>query len=71
MLSIAGVVIALGLAAYYLWQRSVDPDYPLGVRAVIVVLILLNARLNLRQYRYALALERLAENARLSGARSG
>ena len=60
-LSIAGVAIAAGLAAWYGWRLWVEPDYPVGPRAVIVLLILLNARQNLRQYRYAVALERLME----------
>lgn len=52
-LSMASVAIAAGLAAYYAYRRLADPSYPLGPRAVIVLLILLNARMNLRQYRYA------------------
>lgn len=55
-LSIAGVVVAVGLAVAYVvaWRR--DPAFAIGPRAVIVVLILLNARQNLRQYRFARAL---------------
>ena len=34
-------------------QQLAEPTYPVGARAVIVLLILLNARMNLRQYRYA------------------
>jgi hypothetical protein len=60
-LSFVGVAVGAGLTAWYGWRRWADPDYPLGLRAVIVVLILLNARQNLRQYRYAVALERLME----------
>lgn len=58
-LSIAGVLIGLALAGWYGWQRLHDPDYPIGARIVLVILILLNARQNLRQYRYAIALEEL------------
>ena len=58
VLSLAGVAVAAVLAAFYGYRRWTDPGYPLGARAVIVLLILLNARQNLRQYRYACALER-------------
>jgi hypothetical protein len=53
ILSIASVVIAVGLAAFYAYRKLTDPAYPVGARAVVVLLILLNARMNLRQYRYA------------------
>ena len=52
-LSIAGIVIAVVLAAYYGFRRLNDPTFPIGPHAVIVVLILLNSRQNLRQYRFA------------------
>lgn len=52
-LSGIGVGVAGLLVAYYGYRRWLDPTYPLGLRAVIVVLVLLNARQNLRQYRYA------------------
>lgn len=52
-LSIAGLVIAAALIVVYgaLWWFH--PDFPIVPRAVIVLLVLLNARQNLRQYRYA------------------
>ncbi|HZN54590.1 MAG TPA: hypothetical protein VFB67_04650 [Candidatus Polarisedimenticolaceae bacterium] len=58
-LSIAGLAIAFGLTVLYsiFWWR--DHAYPIGPRAVIVLLVLLNARQNLRQYRYAGVLARL------------
>lgn len=59
VLSIAGLVIAAGLSAYYVERFATDPDFPIGPRAVIVVLILLNARQNLRQYRFAGILEQV------------
>jgi hypothetical protein len=59
-LSVVGVIVGLGLAAFYLWQRFHQPDYPFGVRMVVVLLVLLNARQNLRQYRYATVLRELA-----------
>ena len=48
-LSVAGVIVAAGLVALYsiFWWR--DHSYPVGPRAVIILLILLNARQNLRQ----------------------
>ena len=56
-LSAAGLTIAGALTVLYgcLWWRN--PSYPVAPRAVIVLLILLNARQNLRQYRYARILE--------------
>ena len=58
-LSIAGIIIAAGLTLFYGWERLHDPSYPLAPRLVIVVLILLNARQNLRQHKYATLLEKL------------
>ena len=58
-LSIAGLVIAAGLSTFYIARVRADPDFPIGPRAVIVVLILLNARQNLRQYRFASILEQV------------
>ncbi len=63
-LSIVGVVIAVGLAAYYGFRRLEDPTYPIGTHAVIVVLILLNSRQNLRQYRFASFVERYTKEGR-------
>ena len=59
-LSLTGIAVALLLTAFYTFRRWSDPAYPLGARAAIVVLVLLNARQNLRQYRYAGVLEDLA-----------
>jgi hypothetical protein len=58
-LSIAGVTIAAALSAYYGWRRWHDPQFQVGARAVIVLLVLLNARQNLRQYRCARIVARL------------
>jgi predicted MFS family arabinose efflux permease len=52
-LAIAGVAIGAGLAAFYGWRWTHDTAFPIGPRAVIVLLVLLNARQNLRQYRHA------------------
>ncbi len=56
-LAIAGLVIAGGLSVYYTYRTLTDPEFAIGPRAVIVLLILLNSRQNLRQYRYAGVLE--------------
>ena len=58
-LSAASVIVAVGLVVLYsiLWWR--DHTYAVGPRAVIILLILLNARQNLRQYRYGGVLEQL------------
>jgi hypothetical protein len=58
-LSILGVMISLGLAVYYTWRKLHDPAFAVGARMVIVVLVLLNSRQNLRQYRFAGILEKL------------
>jgi hypothetical protein len=59
VLSVLGVVMAFGLAGYYAWRKLHDPAFALGARMVIVVLILLNSRQNLRQYRFAGILEKV------------
>jgi formate-dependent nitrite reductase membrane component NrfD len=56
-ISIVGIVIAIGLTAYYGIRRLNDPTYPIGSHAVIIVLILLNSRQNLRQYRFVSFIE--------------
>ena len=55
----AGIAVAAGLAAFYGYRWFRDPGYGVGTRAVIVLLVLLNARQNLRQYRYAGVLAKL------------
>ena len=62
VLSIVGIVIAIVLSAYYGFERLNDPTFPIGPRAVIVVLILLNSRQNLRQYRFASFIEDYKKN---------
>jgi hypothetical protein len=64
VLSLTGVVLALLLAIFYAYRYWSDPTYPLGPRAVIVLLVLLNARQNLRQYRFAGVLEQSLESGR-------
>jgi hypothetical protein len=57
-LSVAGLVVAASLTVLYavLWWRN--RAFPVGPRAVIILLVLLNARQNLRQYKFAGLLER-------------
>jgi hypothetical protein len=43
----------------YGYERMVDPSFSIAPRAVIILLILLNARQNLRQHKYAAILEKL------------
>jgi hypothetical protein len=57
ILSIISVVIALGLAVFYTWEATTLPAFDTGIHFVLVILILLNARQNLRQYNYAKVLE--------------
>ena len=57
VLSALGVAVGLGLALYFAVTHQ--PGDPTGLQAVVVVLILLNARGNLRQVRYVNALEAL------------
>ena len=64
-LSVAGVAIAVALAGWTAIRRFRDPSFPIATRMVIVVLVLLNARQNLRQYRCARVLEPSIEPGRL------
>ena len=57
--SIASVIVALCLAGYYAWQYATEPGFALAIHFVLVLLILLMARQNLRQYYYAKILEKL------------
>ena len=59
ILSNASVAVAVLLAAVYGVERLHNPSFPLAPRAVIILLILLNARQNLRQHKYAAILEKL------------
>jgi hypothetical protein len=53
VLSIGSVAVALFFLCFTFWRAQVDPHAPTRVRLVLVLLILLNARQNLRQYRFA------------------
>ena len=57
------VIIGLGLAAYYSWDAYTHPRFDFWIHFVLVVLVLLNARQNLRQYNYAKILENTPPDA--------
>jgi hypothetical protein len=59
MLSNVSIAVAALLAVVYGVERLRDPTFSIGPRAVIILLILLNARQNLRQHKYAAILEKL------------
>ena len=67
VLSLAGIGVGVALALFTAWRRLADPAFPVGLRLVIVILVLLNARQNLRQYRYARVLALLLRGARPAG----
>ncbi len=56
-LALVGVLAGVGLLGWWLWHAT--PDEAMGLKYLVVVLILLNARQNLRQARYAGVLERI------------
>lgn len=58
-LSIASVLIGLSLAVYYVWKAYAFPEFTPGIHFVVVLLVLLNARQNLRQYFLARILTKL------------
>ena len=58
-LSITSVAVGLGLTLLYSWQYATQPGFAPGIHLVLVLLILLMARQNLRQYYYAKILEKL------------
>ncbi len=58
-LSIVGVIVAIGLAGWYLWRTLEEPGAPGGTGWALVILVLLNARQNLRQHKYAALLQEL------------
>ena len=63
-LSMVNIAAAALLAIVYGYQRMRDPSFAVMSHAVIVLLILLAARQNLRQYRYAAILEKLIRPVR-------
>ena len=62
ILSNVSVAVAALLAIVYGYERVRDPAFSIAPRAVIILLILLNARQNLRQHKYAAILEKLTRS---------
>jgi hypothetical protein len=58
-LSIVGVIVAIGLAGWCMWRSLEEPSASGGTGWVLVILVLLNARQNLRQHKYATLLQEL------------
>ena len=58
-LSILSVIGGALLGAHYAVESMRDPTFEWGVRALLVVMILLHGRQCLRQFKYARALEQL------------
>lgn len=58
-LSIISVILGVGLGLYYIWQAVTQTGTPSSIHFVVVILILLAGRQNLRQFRYAKILEKL------------
>jgi hypothetical protein len=54
-----GILAGAGLGTYALWRAAADPTYRAAPLLVTAVLVLLNARGNLRQYRYARVLKEI------------
>ena len=61
-ISNVSIAVAALLVIVYGVERLRDPTFSLAPRAVIVLLILLNARQNLRQHKYAAILEKLVRS---------
>ena len=59
VLSAAGVVVGLALASFTAYRKLRDPGFAAALRGVLALMILLNARQHLRQFRYARILEKL------------
>ena len=57
LISIISVIFGLGLTLYYGWLSYTVDDFDKGVHFILVILILLNARQNFRQYVYASILQ--------------
>ena len=63
-LSIISVITALGLTIYYSWKAYNQPEFDnVALHFVVVILILLNARQNLRQHYYAKVLEEIYDES--------
>jgi len=62
-LSVLSVIVGALLGAFYAVESTRNPNFEWGVRAVLVVMILLNGRQNLRQFKYARVLEQVLATA--------
>ena len=60
VLSVISVMTGLSLALFYAWKAYTYPQFDASIHALVVLLILLNARQNLRQYNYAKILGKLS-----------
>ncbi len=69
-LSILGVVVAIGLAGWLIWRSLEEPGASGGTGWVLVILVLLNARQNLRQHKYAALLQELTSPERVPASRT-
>ena len=59
VLSVVSIIIAIGLSVIYTWKAIHQQNFKIGTHFVIILLILLSARQNLRQYKYAKILEKI------------
>lgn len=58
-LAMVGVVVGAGLLLIAAYDWFARPERAIGAHLVVVLLVLLNARQNLRQHKYAALLEKL------------
>jgi hypothetical protein len=63
-LSILSVILGVGLGVFYTWQAVTQTGTPSSIHFVVVILILLADRQNLRQFRYANILEKLLQEGK-------
>lgn len=63
LLSLASLMTGLSLAEYYAWKAFAQPEFNPGIHIVVVILILLNARQNLRQHYLANLLSKLRQHS--------
>ena len=66
-LSIISVILGVGLGVFFTWQAVTQTGTPSSIHFVVVILILLAGRQNLRQYRYAIILEKLLADRGVNG----
>jgi hypothetical protein len=59
-----GLIVGMGLLGHAIWLGQTQPNEPIGLRIILAIMILLNARQQLRQHRYAGVLAALMSDAR-------